>query len=324
MALALMCYAIKMYIRIFVHKKVWFDDLFTGLGLVLQVGYTALVINMFMNGGARHQWDMPIGKFQQILSVQNKLGIIQMATYLCVKLGLLLLYYRIFNPKPAFRWAIYAGCFVIVCAYIPSMFLFIFQHDINVLVPTSYGVACINLITDVYLCILPMTAVGSLHLPLAKKIGVSAIFGAGLLACAFSALSLKYRFEILDGTGLIDMTYNFSSRTAVLVVEIYVGIIVSCVPIFPALFRDTIVSKAFSTTFRSLRERLVGSSTSSSSHQLSGHNVSNVQLRDYHQLGSRGKASMQSSSVEDLELGYPRATPPRVKGGVAMYPNSAV
>lgn len=106
--------------------------------------------------------------------------------------------------------------------------------------------------------------------------------------------------------------------------EIYVGIIVSCVPIFPALFRDTIISKAFSTTFRSLRERLVGTSASSSSHQYSGHSVSNVQLRDYHQLGSRGKTSMQSSSVDDLELGHPRAMPPRAKGDVTVYPNSGV
>jgi hypothetical protein len=289
MALAIIFVGIKLYVRLYIHRKPGIDDICTVLALILQIAYTAIVDNLFINGGARHQWDMPIAKFLWILSVQNKLGIIQMPTYLMTKLALLLLFYRIFSPKAVYKWAIIVGCVILVLAYIPAMFIFIFAGSRSVLIPTSYGIACINLITDVYIFVLPMMAVNSLHLPLARKIGVGAIFAAGLLACVMSAIALYYRFQIMQGIASIDQTYEFSARTAVLVVEIYVGIMVGCFPVLPSLFRKTSPSTFFSEAFKSLRSRLLSSREASTK-------SSGSQFHDSYPLSSRDKAVSLDSS----------------------------
>lgn len=177
--IAVVCVFLKLYVRIFVHKQPGMDDLCAIIALGLQISYTAITDNMLIRGGARHQWDMSLGKYQDLMKTQGYLGTIQMATYLFTKIALLVLYFRLFSPKPAFKWSILGGCAVVVCAYIPLMFIFIFIHTIDILIPASYGLACINLITDVYLWILPMAAIGSLKLPTRRKFGVAGLFSAG-------------------------------------------------------------------------------------------------------------------------------------------------
>ncbi|RYO97036.1 hypothetical protein DL765_011334 [Monosporascus sp. GIB2] len=216
MVLAAITVTLKLYVRLFVHKKPGLDDLCTVGAFVLQTTYVALLDHLFINGGARHQWDMSVAKFQSVLSQQNRAAIIQMPTYLLAKLALLFLFYRIFAPKMAFKWAIIVGCIVVTCAYLTVMFIFIFASAREVLVPTSSGVACINLISDVYLLVLPMAAINSLHLPLARKIGIGAVFAAGLLACAMSAIAVYYRFNTITGGAAVDMTYTVAPRAIVL------------------------------------------------------------------------------------------------------------
>ncbi|KAI1439031.1 hypothetical protein GGR50DRAFT_637118 [Xylaria sp. CBS 124048] len=294
LTIAVICVSLKLYVRFFIHRKPGLDDLCTVFALILQVAYTALVDYMFIQGGARHQWNMPLGLFLWVHKVQTQLAIIQMPTYLFTKLSILFLYYRLFSPKPLFKWIIIAGCAVVTGSYISFLFVFIFGKTISVLVPASHGVACINLITDVFLFVLPMAAIGSLNLPKARKVGAAGIFAAGALACALSALALYYRFQILDGVAAIDMTYTFSSRTTVVVVEIYIGIIVGCLPLFPALLSKTIITKFFSNTFRSLRERLVPSTGASGSKASQA-----AYLDDHMPLSSYRKT--KSSDSRDLE-----------------------
>ncbi|RYP13122.1 hypothetical protein DL767_010881 [Monosporascus sp. MG133] len=265
MVLAAIVVLLKLYIRLFVHKKPGLDDVCTVGAFILQTTYVALLDHLFANGGARHQWDMSIAKLQSVLSQQSRAAIIQMPTYLLAKLALLFLFHRIFGPKKAFKWAIIVGCIVVTCVYLTVMFIYVFADAQGVLVPTSYGVACINLITDIYLLVLPMAAINSLHLPLARKIGIAAVFAAGLLACAMSALALYYRFNTIAGHGAVDMTYTVAPRAIVLVVEIYVGIMIGCFPVLPSLSRKTHLTKFFSNTFGSLRSWLVSVGASSTS-----------------------------------------------------------
>ena len=44
----------------------------------------------------------------------------------------------------------------------------------------SYHMAAINLATDIFILVLPLPAIWSLHLPVRKKLAVSAIFLTGL------------------------------------------------------------------------------------------------------------------------------------------------
>jgi hypothetical protein len=89
--------------------------------------------------------------------------------------------FRIFSPRFAFKWAIITGYVVVTLAYLAMMFVVIFGNTRAILLPASDAIACINLITDVYLLVLPISAASLLNLPLSRKIGVVTVFAAGLL-----------------------------------------------------------------------------------------------------------------------------------------------
>lgn len=69
-------------------------------------------------------------------------------------------------------------------------------------------------------------------------------------------LSCYYRFTTTSPENFNDNTYKFSQRAAVQSVEIYITIIVGCVPILPALINKSLITTWLSNTFTSLR-RLV-------------------------------------------------------------------
>lgn len=73
------------------------------------------------------------------------------------------------------------------------------------------AVRIVNLISDLYLILIPLPAAWSLQLPLRRRIGLSAMFLAGLMldvinsrqrlsVCIASTLSLAYRIELSRST----------------------------------------------------------------------------------------------------------------------------
>lgn len=291
---------LKLYVRLFVHKKPGWDDLCTVVAYILQTAQVGYLAYMFGNGGARHQWDMSLATYMWVLAIQRHAAAIQMPTYLMTKLALFILFYRIFSMKKWFKWAIYFGVAVVASAYLTVMFIFIFGKDQHLLVSTQYGIACINLISDVYLLLLPLGAINSLQLPTSRKIGVAAVFALGLLACTMSAIALKYRFELAAGQVQVDGTYTVPPRAVVLNVEMYVGIMCGCFPVLPAMLRKTTLTKFFANTFASLRSRLMSSpdrSGSSSKAHSSGWD------EDAYPLSSRDKpVSLRSNPQEIHEV----------------------
>lgn len=181
MALAIVCVLLKLYIRLYIHKQPGLDDLCIAFALVFQVVWTAVSDDILTHGAARHEWDMSQGHFTRVMKIENALNIIQMPTYMFTKLALLLLYYRLFSAKIIFMRAVLAGCAVVVCVYLAFMLIFILVKDFDAAASASYGLGCINLFTDVYLWLLPLAAISSLHLPWDRKIGVAGLFSAGAL-----------------------------------------------------------------------------------------------------------------------------------------------
>ncbi|KAL9589374.1 MAG: hypothetical protein Q9203_001839 [Teloschistes exilis] len=93
----------------------------------------------------------------------------------------------------------------------------------------------LNVGGDIYLLIIPLSAVAKLHLPLRQKLGVIAVFFAGLLACLSGILALYYRIQLLY---TVDLTWHATPVVIFTVMEINTGIIVSCMPTFPAFIQD--------------------------------------------------------------------------------------
>ena len=135
---------------------------------------------------------------------------------LFVKLTFYLLFLRIFRPKLVFRWSIYIGIAVTTVFYlIVTMILFIlatpkpgesffsnFAKFVNKkrspVLDTTFAMGYFNILSDVYILILPISAVAGLNLPKRKKFGISLIFMAGIL---YASVFIRSNFEQLMYSG---------------------------------------------------------------------------------------------------------------------------
>ncbi|KAL9604653.1 MAG: hypothetical protein Q9219_000373 [cf. Caloplaca sp. 3 TL-2023] len=141
-------------------------------------------------------------------------------TMFLVKLTLFLLFLHIFGRLRWFRYLIWHGIVITGCFYV-SEFVIAFALctpprgrtwlEMSSVPKCSqlqtYGIAqgIMNLVSDLYLLVIPIPAVLSLQLPKSKKIGVIAIFMTGFLACAVSAVSLGMRITYDHS---FDITWN--------------------------------------------------------------------------------------------------------------------
>ncbi|KAK5637190.1 hypothetical protein RRF57_012902 [Xylaria bambusicola] len=175
---------LKFYIRSFVHKQVGIDDWLSLIALILQYVQVGWVIDEMRHGAVRHMWDMSWTKFLHVLKFQDVNGAIQAFAFMIAKLSIVFLFYRLFSPKTFYKWAIVICGIIVGVGYAVLGILslsFPLEDGPTILFRVSQAIGVQGLVTDVYLAVLPIAAVLSLNLPRRKKIGVAAIFGAGLL-----------------------------------------------------------------------------------------------------------------------------------------------
>ncbi|KAL8929892.1 MAG: hypothetical protein Q9208_001036 [Pyrenodesmia sp. 3 TL-2023] len=220
----ILCVFIRMYIKAYVLKLVGWDDLY-------ELGFGV------------HQWDITYVNLEELMSKEGKtLSALWGPTMFFTKLSLLLLFYRIFSPDRVTKYLVNFGILFIFVLYTTFLLLtFLLCQSVLVqscasewtlFVLTTSG---LNILNDVYLLMIPLAAIARLQMPSRQKLGVSAIFLTGLLACSSGALALYYRIQLLHTR---DITWNFTPIAIFTFMEINTGIIVSCMPTMPALIRD--------------------------------------------------------------------------------------
>ncbi|KAJ8067520.1 hypothetical protein OCU04_004863 [Sclerotinia nivalis] len=89
--------------------------------------------------------------------------------------------------------------------------------------------AAVGLAIDLYLLILPLKAVYDLYLPLKRKLAVGVVFLTGIFACIASTLSVYYRF-INKQSHTKDTTWTLQNVIISSLAEMFIGVIVSCMP----------------------------------------------------------------------------------------------
>lgn len=112
-------------------------------------------------------------------------------TIFFTKLCLFILYYRLFNPSTTMRYLIYFGVAFNVVFYITYTFFYIFFCRSMKMEETAmcgrglklFGLitTVINIIDDFYILLIPLSAISTLQLPPARKLGLLAVFFTGFL-----------------------------------------------------------------------------------------------------------------------------------------------
>ncbi|KAF2445455.1 hypothetical protein P171DRAFT_265728 [Karstenula rhodostoma CBS 690.94] len=168
-------------------------------------------------------------------------------TILLIKLSILLLYRGIFHCMVYTLVAIYVSIAVCVGIWILQIGILFgscrplaFNWDPSV--PGSCyfkGVSeyvismSTNLAMDIVLVLIPAPEVWRLkHISIRKKIGISCVFGLGILTCILVGLRFKYLHEM----NMADATHDGVPSGIIASVELYLGIICACLPILPPAF----------------------------------------------------------------------------------------
>ncbi|MCJ1438914.1 hypothetical protein MMC27_008304 [Xylographa pallens] len=102
------------------------------------------------------------------------------------------------------------------------------------------AVGILNLLTDIAIIILPMPWLWTLQLPITKKIGLTAIFGIGIVICAISVV----RIVALATWDFSDFSYGLGKVAYWSTLEPALGVINCCLPVL-----QPVLSKLRGTTF---------------------------------------------------------------------------
>lgn len=239
--LAVVFLSMRLYSTLGITRSASYDDGASIVAMMFSLAYIGLVISTKEN--ARHGWDLPVSAltasyFKIILSE----SIIAALGFLFSKVSVLLLLFRLFSPTRNFRYLVYIG---IVWATVISLVTLVVAGALCVPWPgesfSSLTVVerCthqetwavvqgpLNMLLDFYILYLPIPMVWKLQMGQRRKIGVTAIFMTGFIACIASTLSLAFKIELVTSS---DTLWNAARVDILNIVELNVAIMVACMP----------------------------------------------------------------------------------------------
>ncbi|KAF2122856.1 hypothetical protein BDV96DRAFT_639414 [Lophiotrema nucula] len=319
MSLMLVAVTLRVYARAIVVRTFGFEDWACLFAAVLNVGYAAVAFIALSGPGLGiHMWDMHIGDimhesyFKTLIASQSLYPVVLLFT----KLSILLLVYRIFWADKKARVMVWFGIAVNTIFYFITFVLTVVwcappaggnpmlsaakpscQTDVHRMTVVQSG---FNIGSDLYLVIIPIPLVAGLKMSWGRKVRVSFVFGLGLLATILSALNLYYRVLSLR---TIDTSWAYIPVYICSIFELNIGVICTCLPCFPALFKTEGMKNLFS-----LRSWSIFSSISSSRSRIFKRSTEKGDYSDMTSLKdiqSSGKEpSLTERSLELRDHGY--------------------
>ncbi|CAJ0547958.1 Ff.00g047120.m01.CDS01 [Fusarium sp. VM40] len=237
LAISFLFFMQRMYVKIFLAGGLQIDDIFLILSYILAVTTVAFCIHMFAHGaGGVHAWEIPI----ETVNIYVKDVYLSACIYvLCgsfAKLALLIFYLRL-SPQRWFKWAVWTAI-TIICIYTVILFCLVLfackpmamNWDITVTdgvcinqTKTYIATAAVNIISDLFLFVLPLPMVFQLQLPAKQKIGLMGIFTIGSLTVITSIVRVSLLPSML---GNMDLTWTIAYPSIWIIVE--ANLIITC------------------------------------------------------------------------------------------------
>ncbi|KAL2440776.1 hypothetical protein ABEF95_005959 [Exophiala dermatitidis] len=252
---------IRLMVRIFVVKHVAADDFLMLAAGLFATAFSAMAIVGIRYGLGKHTWDLP----QDVQTIERTKKVIQtlwicqvmyVTALMLVKISIVVSYLRVF-PTTAFRRTMYALSVGIICVWICSILVTIFQchpvqgawdftlaRDCLPIVKFYYFTTAFSIFTDFLLCTLPLPVFWRLRLPRRQKYIVSMLFAVGLFATVASGL----RISVLKSVDSLDVTMGSVSTIKWSVVEVGTGIVCACIPCLKPLFKNFLLDKSTTAT----------------------------------------------------------------------------
>jgi len=240
---------IRIYTKAFLLKEMRAEEYFAIIGTIGIITWDAMFINVSDDGFSRHLWDVRLVDVPHLSYMSYLAEITNAPTMFAAKCSILFQFRRLFCPgqiRNSTFWMIHALLFMCATYYISAIFTFTFQctprektwtpflegHCIDVAAAIVVQGA-INLFLDIGLLITPLWAIWRLQLPMKRKIGISAVFGVGILTCAIAIAGVVFRVPLLKDP---DLTWLITKVGIWTMIEYCGTILVGCMPTFPRFF----------------------------------------------------------------------------------------
>ncbi|KAI4595495.1 hypothetical protein KJ359_006841 [Pestalotiopsis sp. 9143b] len=229
-------------------KRRWYaDDAFSVIGYAATIAQGAVTIWAVYHGAGEREADLPPESIALIAKIfQLPAAITWLVGTVSVKIAMLCLYTRIFTTTRFHRWAY--GLMVAVVGYFIAFLILFMTNCIPLsnlwdpvpggwcreITTEEYTSVAFNLVIDLGILILPMPAVWTLKMPLRNKVFVSIMFGVGLITIAIMCWRLEATTATLKDP---DFTHYFTDIGLISCLELWLGVIVNCMPTIGPLFK---------------------------------------------------------------------------------------
>ncbi|MCJ1458495.1 hypothetical protein MMC28_008868, partial [Mycoblastus sanguinarius] len=221
---------LRIYTKFLINKSHGDEDYTSFIAWSGFVGYCTIAICNNRTSDGNHIWDTPLGKEMQWLKLANAEEIFYGPLIFITKLSILLQYIRIFVPtrRSAMFYSINVLIWTNCLFYIADTLVEIFQcvPRTKIWDPTIPG-HCVNVN-------IAFITTAALHMPTRRKLGISAVFAAGLFGCFASIMRLVYSIQTLHSR---DPNYDLVPVALWTIAEIASGILCGCLPVLPQFFR---------------------------------------------------------------------------------------
>ncbi|KOS45750.1 hypothetical protein ACN38_g3353 [Penicillium nordicum] len=232
---------IRIWIKAKYHKSLNAEDYLTVAGWVLFMAFCACMLILNSYGGGYNAWDVPKTQFIKFQKTSYATTLIYVPMVFVIKLALLSVMGRVFAPDRRKVKVIYISIGVMLCYYLPALFIKIFfcVPISGYWLGTSNGGKCldqrkviiadsvISIAGDLWILFLPVPLIWSVQMTSAKKLRVAGILGAGGLATGFSIWRLVI---MVDESKTTNTTWFWIHCVLTANAEACIGIICACLP----------------------------------------------------------------------------------------------
>ena len=189
---------LRVYVKLRVSPKWTIADYFSILSILCTLGFIGVAISLEPQGSfSHHLWDLtPIDLSNTAFLIFLLLETLYGPVIYIIKVSLLLLYLNAFRPNILLRYCVWIGITVIGLFYFSVVIAEIAMcaprngnNYVHAIIQPRCGnvkdiglvASVFNVVSDTYLLIIPIPAVWALQVTRKRKIGLTVVFGTGLM-----------------------------------------------------------------------------------------------------------------------------------------------
>ncbi|KAH6640092.1 hypothetical protein BKA67DRAFT_486818, partial [Truncatella angustata] len=246
--LALICLALRLYVRMYMIKRSWWDDWLMVASAVCCCGVTvSVILATQLYGWNIHAWDLTYTQMVQGRQVSIAGQTIFVFASGFAKLSILASYLRIALPGSWFRrltWAAIAIVGTAIPAFLMLLWLqcspatsywnlFALERDCMHEWPPLAAQTTVTVITDFIVYVLPMPTLWKVQLPLSQRISLMILFGFGGIVVVAGCMRTYWVHYVEVET--YDVTWEGFYLWIWAAVEVNLGVICGCAPVLKPL-----------------------------------------------------------------------------------------